>query len=119
MTKYFAKLGLNSKVVGREAVRDDIAATELKGIQYLTKRESYPFWVQTFKDRSKRKNFACKGMTYDEDRDAFINKKLYPSWVLNESTCEWEAPVAYPADGSIDKRYNWNEETKSWDEIIR
>ena len=123
MTKYFAKLGLSSKVVGREAVRDDIAATELKGIQYLTKREIYPFWVQTFKDRSKRKNFACKGMTYDEDRDAFIppqptiNHVLFKSWVLNEDTCQWEAPVAYPADGSIDKRYNWNEETTSWEEV--
>ena len=116
--KYYAKLGLTSKVVGREAVTDDIAPTEAAGIKYLTKRENYPFWVQTFKDRSLRKNFACKGMTYDEDRDAFIPKKLYTSWVLNENTCKWEAPVAYPADGSVDKRYDWNESTTSWEEAI-
>ena len=118
MTKYFAKLGLSSKVVGREAVTAEIAPTEAAGIKYLTKRENYPFWVQTFKDRSKRKDFADKGMTYDEDRVAFISKQPYTSWVLNESTCRWEAPVAYPDDGSIDKRYNWNEETTSWDEIV-
>tara|TARA_Y100000294_G_C8418496_1_gene281805 strand:- start:13 stop:375 length:363 start_codon:yes stop_codon:yes gene_type:complete len=64
-----------------------------------------------------RKNYAGKGFTYDKDRDAFIEPKPYPSWTLNEDTCQWEAPVAYPADGSIDKRYNWNEETTSWDEI--
>ena len=46
----------------------------------------------------------------------FINKKPYPSWVLNETTCRFEAPIAYPADGSREKNYEWNEETTSWDE---
>lgn len=61
-----------------------------------------------------RKNYAGIGYLYDESRDAFIAPKLYPSWTLNEETCLWEAPVAYPTD---DKIYVWNEETLSWQEI--
>ena len=61
-----------------------------------------------------RKNFAGIGYTYDKDRDAFIPKKPYNSWTLNETTCLWEAPTAYPDDG---KDYDWNEETTSWDLI--
>jgi len=59
-----------------------------------------------------RKNFAQIGGTYDKTRDAFIPIKPFNSWVLNETTCRWEAPVAYPTDGNI---YNWNEETQAWD----
>jgi hypothetical protein len=51
-------------------------------------------------------------MTYDEDRDVFIPKKPFNSWILNENTCQWESPVAYPTDG---QRYNWNEENQTWD----
>ena len=71
-------------------------------------------------DQSKafRKNFAGIGYTFDKDRDAFIPKKPYTSWVLNESTCQWEAPSAKP-DSESGQIYNWNEETKSWDEIIK
>jgi hypothetical protein len=58
-----------------------------------------------------RKNYAGIGYTYDPVRDAFIPPKPFASWVLNEDTCLWDAPVVYPADG---KRYNWNEETQSW-----
>jgi hypothetical protein len=58
-----------------------------------------------------RKNFAGIGYTYDQIRDAFIPPKPYPSFILNEDTCHWEAPVAYPTDG---QEYKWNEETKSW-----
>jgi len=61
-----------------------------------------------------RKNFAGIGYTYDKDRDAFIEPKPYASWTLNETTCLWEAPIAYPDDG---KKYSWNEETTSWDLI--
>jgi hypothetical protein len=59
-----------------------------------------------------RKNFAGIGFIYDKQRDAFYEPQPYPSWTLNEETCVWEAPVAYPTDGQI---YNWNEETTSWD----
>mgnify|MGYP003134424617 CR=1 FL=1 len=59
-----------------------------------------------------RKNYAGKGMIFDEDRDAFYPPKPYPSWILNEDICQWEPPIAYPDDG---QDYNWNEETTSWD----
>jgi len=114
--KYFAKLGLNSKVIGITHVHDSDASTEEIGVAYLNKLHSYPFWKEYKKDGSIRKNSAAIGRTYDEDRDAFITKQPYPSWILNEITCQWEAPVAFPSDGSVDKRYNWNESTKSWDE---
>jgi hypothetical protein len=67
-------------------------------------------------DQSKalRKNYAGIGYTYDEIRDAFIPPKPFNSWTLNEDTCLWNAPVAYPQDGN---RYTWNEETLSWDII--
>ena len=113
--KYFAKLGLNSKVVGFTHIHDSDAPTEEIGIAYLNKLHSYPFWKEYKRDGSIRKNGAARGMTYDEARDAFIPPKPYPSWTLNETTCLWEAPVAYPDD---DKSYTWNEETTSWDEVV-
>ena len=58
-----------------------------------------------------RKNHAGIGYTYDSQRNAFIPQKPYNSWILNESTCLWEAPVAYPTNGQI---YIWNEENQSW-----
>jgi hypothetical protein len=61
-----------------------------------------------------RKNFAAIGYTYDAERDAFIPPKPYNSWVLNEITCHWDAPIPYPTDGKI---YQWNEETNSWTDI--
>jgi len=60
-----------------------------------------------------RKNYAGPGVTYDEGRDAFIDTKPFPSWTLNEDTCQWEPPVSFPTDG---KTYFWNEETTSWKE---
>ena len=61
-----------------------------------------------------RKNYAGVGFTYDRDKDAFIPPQPYPSWTLNEESCLWEAPVAYPKDGQV---YVWNEETTSWDVV--
>ena len=68
-------------------------------------------------DQSKalRKNYAGIGYTYDEARDAFIPPKPYYGWTLNEETCLWEPPVAYPEDG---KMYNWNESILNWEEIL-
>jgi len=63
-----------------------------------------------------RKNYAGIGYTYDETRDAFIPPKPYESWILNEDSCLWEAPVEYPND---DNQYNWNEETQTWDLITQ
>ena len=61
-----------------------------------------------------RKNYAGIGDTFDVAKDAFYSPKPHPSWTLDEDTCQWESPVAYPDDG---KRYEWNEGTTSWDEI--
>jgi len=61
-----------------------------------------------------RKNYAGIGFTYDAVRDAFIPPQPYPSWLLNEDTCLWEAPVPHPNDGKL---YNWNEDTVSWVEL--
>jgi hypothetical protein len=68
-------------------------------------------WVKTSYNGTIRKNFAGVGMLYDAERDAFILPQPYPSWVLNEETCIWEAPVAKPNDGII---YLWDEETTNW-----
>jgi len=67
-------------------------------------------------DQSKayRKNYAGLGYTYDATRDAFIPPQPFPSWVLNEQSCLWDAPVPYPTDG---KRYSWDEATLAWVEV--
>jgi hypothetical protein len=67
-------------------------------------------------DQSKalRKNYASIGYTYDVQRDAFIPPKTLESWVLNEFSCNWEAPIPYPQDG---KNYYWDEPTISWKEV--
>lgn len=59
-----------------------------------------------------RKNYAAKGMTYDSERDAFIAQKPFPSWLLNEATCIWEAPKPKP-----DGLWEWNEEAQAWQEL--
>jgi len=64
--------------------------------------------------RALRKNYAGVGYTYDSERDAFIPPQPYASWVLDDATCLWTAPVAMPTD---DKQYVWNEENKSWVEF--
>jgi hypothetical protein len=71
-------------------------------------------WKQTSYNSTFRKNYAGIGYLYDSQRDAFISPKPYPSWVLNEDTCQWNSPVAMPTDG---KRYAWNETNQSWDEV--
>jgi len=68
-------------------------------------------------DQSKalRKNYAGIGYTYDATRDAFIPPQPFNSWTLNEDTCLWDSPVAYPEDGKL---YKWNEEILNWEEVI-
>ena len=72
-------------------------------------------WVKTSYNGNIRKNYAGIGFTYDSGRDAFIPPKPFNSWVLNENTCQWDAPVAMPTD---DKRYSWDEATTSWIENV-
>jgi hypothetical protein len=74
-------------------------------------------WKQTSYNGSIRKNYAGVGYAFDAERDAFIPPKPYPSWLLNEDTCLWDAPVAMPEDagtGEPPKRYAWDEATTSW-----
>jgi hypothetical protein len=124
----FAKIGLNNKVIEVQSVVNEVlhdangVEQESIGIDFLTKLTGYPLWKQTSYNTHGgfhssggtplRKNFAGIGYTYDEDRDAFIPKKPYNSWILNEDTCLWNAPVAYPQDNN---QYSWNESTLSWE----
>ena len=74
-------------------------------------------WVKTSYNATIRKNYAGIGYTYDKNRDAFIPPKPYASWVLNETTCLWDAPVAMPNDagtGEPPKMYKWDETTTNW-----
>ena len=64
-----------------------------------------------------RKNYAGEGMIYDKTRDAFIETQPYPSWILDEDTCQWNAPVAYPTGHDpAGPGYEWDEATTSWKE---
>ena len=120
---HFAKLGTGNIVLKVEVVSNDIATTEKAGEEFLQNLHgSRDVWKQTSYNTIGgehklggtpfRKNYAGIGFTYDEVRDAFIEPKPYDSWTLNEETCLWEAPVALP---DTENRYNWNEETKTWD----
>jgi hypothetical protein len=116
----FAKIGLNSKVIEVVSVVNDVlkdsngVEQEQLGIDFLTNIYGWAIWKQTSYNGNFRKNHAGIGYTYDEDRDAFIPKKPYNSWILNETTCQWEAPVVYPTDG---QRYKWNENLANWELI--
>jgi hypothetical protein len=67
-------------------------------------------WVQTSYNATIRKNFASIGYTFDSVRNAFIPPKPYPSWILNEATCRWDAPVPMPPGGP----WKWDEDTQEW-----
>ena len=72
-------------------------------------------WKQTSYNGNFRKNYAGIGYAYDATRDAFIPPQPYPSWTINEATCQWQAPTPMPTDG---KRYSWDEATTSWKEMV-
>jgi len=71
-------------------------------------------WVKTSYNESIRKNYAGIGYTYDTVKDAFIASKPHASWTLNNTTCKWESPIAFPTDGKV---YKWDEDTTAWVEI--
>ena len=103
---HFAKINENNIVTEVIVAEKNFINSGKVGDEFL--------WVQTSYNNNFRKNFAGKGYTYDSTRDAFIAPKPYPSWTLNEDTCQWESPVAYPDD---DKMYDWDEATTNWVEI--
>jgi hypothetical protein len=119
---HFAKLGVGNIVEKVEVVSNDIATTEQAGVDFLNNLyKTRDVWKQTSYNNNIRKNFAGIGYQYDQTRDAFIAPKPYPSWILNETTCQWEAPVAKPTltQEQIDNKnyYNWNENKKNWELI--
>ena len=86
--------------------------SEEKGIEFLTVWSGgYTNWKQTSYNEKIRKNYAGSGFTFDPIRDAFIPPKPYASWLLDEQSCRWFAPVAYPNDGN---KYQWDESTLAW-----
>ena len=124
---HFARIknGIVDVVVGRDD--DENREDELGHDGWIYRRTSYNTRGgvhygpdgQPSANQSKafRKNYAGIGYTFDAERDAFIPPKPFNSWVLDESTCLWNAPVAMPEDagtGNPPKRYIWNEETTSW-----
>ena len=127
---HFAKLDQDNIVTTINVVHDnellvDGAENEQKGINFLnTFFNTSDNWKQTSYNTQGgvhklggtpfRKNYAGIGYTYNEDKDAFIPPQPYSSWTLNNDTCQWEAPVAYPDD---DKEYKWNEAITNWEEI--
>ena len=129
---HFAKIGLNNKVIEVQVISNEVlkdsngVEQEVNGIDFLTKLTGYPVWKQTSYNTHGgvhnnggtplRKNHAGIGFTYDEDRDAFIPPKLFNSWILNEDTCLWEAPVAKPTTELEDNQYySWNESIVNWE----
>tara|TARA_R100000935_G_scaffold19613_1_gene37614 strand:+ start:1299 stop:1688 length:390 start_codon:yes stop_codon:yes gene_type:complete len=125
---YFAKLNSDNIVTEVNSVADavlkdaDGVEQEALGITFLTNFSGHNLWkqtsyntlggVHTLGGTPFRKNYAAIGYTYDETKDAFYLPQPYASWVLDDDTCLWEAPVAFPNDG---KQYTWNEDTTSWD----
>ena len=125
---HFAKLDQDNIVIAVNVVHNnellvDGVESEQKGIDFLDNFfNTSDNWKQTSYNTNGgvhqlggtplRKNYAGIGYTYDADKDAFIEPQPYPSWTLNDDTCQWEAPVAYPNDG---KTYMWNEEITNWD----
>lgn len=116
---HFAKLDENNVVVLVTAGRDEDNGKEAEltartGDVYKQTSYNTRGGVHTLGGTPYRKNYAGIGYTYDIQRDAFIPPKSFPSWVLNESSCLWQAPIPMPTDN---KRYEWNETNQSWDEI--
>jgi hypothetical protein len=134
---HFAKLDENNKVIRVTVLHNNVITDEnggeqeSLGINFLRKlhKDGSAVWKQTSYNTNKgihslggtplRKNYAAKGMTYDESRDAFISEQPFDSWILNEATCQWDPPTPYPDDGrrteaDLLKLYEWNEDTLSW-----
>jgi hypothetical protein len=128
----FAKIGLNGKVIEIQSVVNEVlhdsngVEQEAIGIDFLTKLTGWAIWKQTSYNTScgvhklggtpLRKNHAGIGDIYDEDRDAFITKKPFNSWVLNEQTCQWIAPINLPTEELEENQYySWNESIINWE----
>ena len=119
---HFAKIDENNVVLevivvhNNELIDETGNENESKGVAFCKSLFGWNTnWVQTSYNGNIRKNYAGIGYTYDAGRDAFIAPKPFPSWVLNEDNCIWEAPTPKPNDG---KFYRWDEATTSWVEVV-
>lgn len=117
----FAKIGLNNLVLDVVSVADEVVTlpdgriSEDLGIKFLYDLFGHETWLLTYPDGSFRKNHAHIGGYYDSQRDAFIQiGPPYPSWTLDEETCQWTPPIPVPKDG---KMYRWDDENHVWIEI--
>lgn len=116
---HFAQLDNNNIVTqvivvkNTELLDENGHESEAKGIEFCQSLFGGN-WKQTSYNANFRKNYAGIGFTYDSARDAFIAPKPFASWILNEETCTWEAPIAKPTD---DKIYTWNEDNQQWVEV--
>ena len=110
---HFAQIDENNIVINVLVIEQDMVDTGLFGEPSKWIQTSYNTYggVHALGGTPFRKNYAGIGYTYDISRDAFIPPKPFASWVLNEDTCLWEAPVPMPTDG---KMYRWDEATVSW-----
>jgi len=122
---HFAKIRKGNIVEKVVVVHNNVATTEQTGVDFLNNLyKSRDVWKQTSYNTKGgihklggtpfRKNFANTGYKYDQTRDAFIPPKPFNSWILNEDTCLWEAPIVKPDDG---QDYNWNETIQNWELI--
>lgn len=118
---HFAKIGINN-LVEQVIVINNSEIIDENGIEQESLGQTFinslfgtnDIWKQTSYNGNIRKNFASAGFEYDQTRDAFIPPRPYNSWILNEDTCRWEAPVTYPNDG---QDYRWNETVNNWELI--
>ena len=120
---HFAKLDKDNNVIEVIVVNNiemltlDGSESEVMGIAFLIRWSGgYSNWKQTSYNGKIRKNFAGIGYKYDAQRDAFIPPKPFQSWTLNEETCLWDAPVAYPTDGQL---YGWDEAALAWVAVVQ
>jgi hypothetical protein len=107
---HWAELDENNQVL-RVTVGDNHDPNGDEGYQWLLDNLGGR-WVQTSYNSKFRKHYAAIGFSYDELLDAFIPPKPFDSWILDEETCQWKAPIPYPTDGFT---YDWNEANQSWD----
>jgi hypothetical protein len=123
---HFVKLGRGNVVEQVIVISNDVATTEQDGVDFINNLyKTNDLWKQTsYNTRGGvhildgvpfRKNYASIGDRYDEERDAFIPKKKFNSWILDEDTCTWKAPIDKPDDGKL---YIWDENNINWKERV-
>ena len=120
---YFAKLGTGNIIetvisINNSVITDNNGVEqEQLGVDFINKLyNTRDVWKQTSYNRNFRKNYAGVGYHYDQARDSFIPPKPYNSWILNEDTCLWNAPVAEPTTQLEDNQYySWNESIINWE----